>query len=149
MRRNRLVYAALLLALAAVSYVSGERLLYVAVLVFAVLPVVSFCAAFVMLRIMRVAQSIPTTVVKNEPNIFLLHMTQNAQIIAIFAKATNGIIQKWGILPIAKDIKGVIKAIEKPLQNPHIRTESIRNIFTKEPTTSWLKYVLKLNTPVR
>jgi uncharacterized protein (DUF58 family) len=78
MGRSRMLYAALLLLVSALAWVYGERLLYIALAVFAAMPAASFVITFVMLRLLRITQTVPHTVVKNEKeaiNLRLLNPT--------------------------------------------------------------------------
>jgi uncharacterized protein (DUF58 family) len=68
MKRNRALYLVFLLFLAVVTYMEGERLLYVALAVLAAMPVLSYAVTFFLLRFLQVTQHAPPSVVKNQPN---------------------------------------------------------------------------------
>lgn len=74
MRLNRVLYLGIIALLAGSAYVFGERLLYVALAVMAVMPPASYIITFIMLRTMRITQNTPYTLVKNEPGIITIMM---------------------------------------------------------------------------
>jgi len=74
MNRNRILYLFLLALTGGVAYVYGERLLYVALAVLLIMPVASLVLTFILLYILRVQQTLPEAVVKNERALIQLHL---------------------------------------------------------------------------
>jgi uncharacterized protein (DUF58 family) len=66
MLRNWLLYVLLLMFIFAASWIYGERLLYVALVVFTVMPAASYVLTFILFRMLLVTQTVPHTIVKNE-----------------------------------------------------------------------------------
>ena len=71
---NRIVYAALLLAVTVFSITSGERMAYISAVVLLVLPVVSFVINFVMLRMLVVTQNVPDSILKTEEGVLRVRL---------------------------------------------------------------------------
>jgi uncharacterized protein (DUF58 family) len=77
---NRCVYASVHAVLLVSAWIYGERLLYIALIVFSAMPVVSFITAFVLLRVLMVSQTIPDTVVKNDTGVITLRFRNPAPV---------------------------------------------------------------------
>ncbi|MCL2215879.1 MAG: DUF58 domain-containing protein [Defluviitaleaceae bacterium] len=66
MKVNRIIYAVLLIGSGVYAWISGERMLYVAFAVLAALPVVSYVLTYFFLSGLKVSQTVPKTVQKNQ-----------------------------------------------------------------------------------
>ena len=71
---NRLLYTVVLLTVAIYAWFSGERVLYVGTVVLLLMPVLSYVVTFIMLRGLRVKQSVPRSIVKNEEGVFKVRL---------------------------------------------------------------------------
>lgn len=63
----------MLLLIYAAVWVYGERLLYIALYVFLLMPVASYLLTYILLRSLQISQTIPHTVVKNETGYITLY----------------------------------------------------------------------------
>ncbi|MCL2203547.1 MAG: DUF58 domain-containing protein [Defluviitaleaceae bacterium] len=64
---NWCLYIAIIAVFLSSAWIYGERLLYLGLLVFAAMPVASFVLTFILLRLLKVTQLAPRTVVKSTP----------------------------------------------------------------------------------
>ena len=71
---NRVIYAALLLAVIMFAITSGERMAYISAVVLVVLPPISFAITFVMLKMLVVKQVIPESIIKAEEGVLLVRL---------------------------------------------------------------------------
>ena len=71
---NWLLYGGVLMAVAITAWLNGERLLYVALVTLAALPLVSLVLTSFMLRCLKVVQQAPNHIVKNESGQFAIHL---------------------------------------------------------------------------
>jgi len=63
---NRILYGIIFVAVWAYAWTSGERLAYLTGLVFFVVPAASYLTTYILLRCLKIAQKVPTTIVKLE-----------------------------------------------------------------------------------
>jgi len=71
---NRLIYVCTLITVTIYAWLSGERVLYVGLIVLLLLPVLSYIVTFIMLRGLNVKQSVPKSVQKNENGVYKVRL---------------------------------------------------------------------------
>jgi len=71
---NRILYAMLLVAACVFALTSGERLAYITVTVFFIVPMISYVITFLMLRMLKVGESVPATIVKNQTGAIVVRL---------------------------------------------------------------------------
>ncbi|MCL2287315.1 MAG: DUF58 domain-containing protein [Firmicutes bacterium] len=71
---NRIMYTVLLAAVCIFAWSSGERLAYISAAVLIIVPLVSYVITFFMLRVLRVRQDVPATIVKMQEGAITLRL---------------------------------------------------------------------------
>jgi len=71
---NRMVYALILVAAIVFAWTSGERMAYTAAIVFFALPICSYIITFIMLKGLRVEQTVPTSIIKLQPGVLMVRL---------------------------------------------------------------------------
>jgi len=71
---NRILYIMLLAAVCIFAWTSGERLAYISATVLFVVPAVSYVATSIVLRGIKVGQSVPPTIVKDQQGLILVYL---------------------------------------------------------------------------
>ena len=69
---NRIVWALITVFAGGYAWISGERILYLAFFVMLILPAVSLLLTLVMLKSVKVTQSVPLEIVKNVPELLVV-----------------------------------------------------------------------------
>jgi len=75
--KNRIMYTLTLLVIFSFAWVSGERLLYVSLALFVILPIISLLVTFLLFMGLTVKQTFPEIVVKNSPAELLIEITND------------------------------------------------------------------------